>query len=213
MFWGLNPKIYPKTRRGFTRAGFKSHHQDTLERFALEGKSDSEDDSDDSGDEADAGDVPEAEERPAGSKPEVDADAETAAGEAAACSPPAAEEQPPASASEGADVPGSSPVAPPAASAAQSAVAEAADRLAAVQLDERPEQGTGTGGGSEEDDAISTWSEAPSTALADAPHVQRRVTAQRQNAVRRGALAHASRNAQKAKSKKSRDSLSASMQF
>lgn len=140
------------------------------------------------------------------SQPEAGADAEAEGGNAAERSPSAAEQSPPGSASEGGThFPGSSPV------------AEAAAQLAAVRLEER--LGNGAGGSSEDDDAISTWSEVPSVApsvapsIHDAPHVQRRVTAQRQNAVRRGALAHAGRNAQKAKSKKSRDSLSASMQF
>lgn len=196
--------------------GFKSHHQDTLERFELEGKSDSEGDSDSSDDsDSDSGRGP--------------SDPGPAPDTAAAHTLPASDQQAgggsladpdtmrsaPAATPE-TNAPDSTPVAGPSPTEAAVAATEVTNLLAAAQLKDRPRRSIEGGAGSADsgdDDAVSLWSEAPSTALADAPHVQRRVTAQRQNAVRRSAMAHATRNAQKVKSKKSRDSLNASMQF
>lgn len=199
--------------------GFKSHHQDTLERFELEGKSDSEGDSDESDDsDTDSESGP--------------TDPVTAPDTAAVHTLPTSNQQASGSSLADADTQRSAPATIPETDAAASepvaaaspteagtaaaAAAEVAHLLAAAQLDDRPRRSIQGGAGSADsgdDDAVSLWSEAPSTALADAPHVQRRVTAQRQNAVRRSAMAHATRNAQKVKSKKSRDSLNASMQF
>ena len=113
--------------------------------------------------------------------------------------------------------PGDTPPGSHAGTVAAAATAAEAAHLADLRLSDRQESSSGAeskDGGGSDDDASVQWSEAPGPASSQrTAHVQRRVTAQRQNAVRRGALAHASRNAQKSKSKKNRNSVAASAQF
>ena len=174
-------------------AGFQSRHQDALDRFNLEASS-SESDSGELSDAADSsGSVPAIDPVEALACSRADAGAEAAAGERASARAPLRSRH-----------------LQPASSAAI-----AAEQLASVcRIGSASDDGTDASSSELESD-FDDGAAAPQRATAAGPErvedlVRRKVTTQRQSAVRRGALAHASRNAQKAVSRKGRNDVNAS---
>jgi hypothetical protein len=175
-----------------TAAGFQSRHQDALDRFNLEAASES-----DSGKVSDAADSSGSETgtepAEASARSHATTGAETAAGERAS-----ARAQLRSSDLQSA-----------------SSAAVAAEQLASVcRIGSASDDGTDASRSEPESD-VDDGAEAERRAASAAPQrvedrVRRKVTTQRQSAVRRGALAHASRNAQKAVSRKGRSDVNAS---